>query len=170
MSNDLKHQYITLIQEHEGIIHKVIGLHIDDVEDKKDLFQEILLQAWKSFSRFEGKSSFSTWLYRVALNTVFTFKRHAKKKEKIGLDQVKEPAQTPQSQEPHEHLYYLVKQLDEVDRTLFTLHLEGYKNKEIAKLMGMTTNHVNVKVHRLKNKIVESLKNNQWTFTKSGQK
>ena len=75
-----------LIQENEGIIHKVISLHIDVIEDKKDLFQEILLQGWKSFPKFEERSSFSTWLYRVALNTVFTFKKSVKKKVGISVD------------------------------------------------------------------------------------
>ncbi len=74
MVNNLQDQYISLIQQHEGILHKVIKLYVDDDEDKKDLYQEVLLQAWKSFGSFKGDSAFSTWLYRVCLNTVLTFK------------------------------------------------------------------------------------------------
>jgi len=69
MSNPLNYEYIKLIQENEAIIHKVIGLYVDNPEDKKDLFQEILLQTWKSFKKFKGQSKFSTWLYKVALNS-----------------------------------------------------------------------------------------------------
>lgn len=159
MSNKSKEHYVRLVQQHEGIIHKVIGLHIDAAEDKKDVYQEILLQAWKSFEKFEGRSSFSTWLYRVALNTVFSYKKTEQKKSKA--DQVAmEQAETMQTggKESYELLYQLVRQLDEVDRSLMTLHLDGYKNKEIAEILGMTSNHVNVKIHRLKNHIVEQFK------------
>ena len=153
----MEDQYVALIQQHEGIIHKVISLHIDDAEDKKDLFQEILLQAWKSFGKFEGKSSFSTWLYRVALNTVFNFKKSEKKNDNAKEAVAKIPEPTKEK-ENHELLYYLIRQLDEVDRTIMTLHLDGYKNKEIAEILGMTTNHVNVKIHRLKTQIIEAYK------------
>ncbi len=158
MPNNLEDQYVALIQKHEGILHKVISLHIDDAEDKKDLFQEILLQAWKSFEKFEGKSAFSTWLYKVALNTVFNFKKSEKKKEKSGEAALEMTEQQSEKKENHELLYYLIRQLDRVDRTLMTLHLDGFKNKEIAEIIGLTTNHVNVKIHRLKTQIVEAFK------------
>lgn len=152
-------QYVALIQQHEGIIHKVINLHIDHAEDRKDLFQEILLQAWKSFPRFEGKSKFSTWLYRVALNTVFTFQRKERDQEQTGLESVAEPTQAaPEKTELHEWLYHLIRQMDEVDRTVMTLHLDGYQHKEIAEILGMTANHVNVKIHRLKKYLIDTLK------------
>lgn len=158
MSKDLEDQYVGLIQKNEGIIHKVISLHIDDKEDKKDLFQEVLLQAWKSFPRFEERSSFSTWLYRVALNTVFTFKKAEKKKVKSSIELMPN-VKTPEIKEkPHELLYLLVRQLDEVDRTIMTLHLDSYKNSEIAEILGIKVNHINVKIHRLKNQIIESYK------------
>lgn len=158
MPDNLKDQYVALIQQHEGIIHKVIGLHVDDAEDKKDLFQEILLQAWKSFGKFKGQSAFSTWLYRVALNTVFNFKKSEKKKVETEIAASENVQTHVQPKEDHELLYLLIRQLDEVDRTLMTLHLDGYKNMEIADIMGMTSNHVNVKIHRVKNQIIERFK------------
>ncbi len=158
MSKDLKDKYVELIQKNEGIIHKVINLHIDNTEDKKDLFQEILLQAWKSFPKFEERSSFSTWLYRVALNTVFTFKKAAKKKVGTSVELLPDTKTTEGHEKPHELLYLLIRNLDKVDRTIMTLHLDSYKNKEIAEILGMKVNHVNVKIHRLKNQIIESYK------------
>lgn len=158
MSKDLENKYVELIQTNEGIIHKVISLHIDDPEDKKDLFQEILLQGWKSFSRFEERSRFSTWLYRVALNTVFTFQKAKKRKIPTSAELPPDINTTEIKEEPHELLYQLIRQLDKVDRTIMTLHLDSYKNKEIAEILGMNTNHVNVKIHRLKNQIIESYK------------
>jgi len=158
MSKDLKDKYVELIQQNEGIIHKVISLHINNAEDKKDLFQEILIQAWNSFPKFEERSSFSTWLYRVALNTVFTFKKSAKKKVGISVEIMPDINSIEIKEKPHELLYLLVKRLNEVDRTIMTLHLDSYKNKEIAEILGMKVNHVNVKIHRLKNQIIESYK------------
>lgn len=158
MSKDLKDKYVELIQSNELIIHKVISLHIDHPEDKKDLFQEILLQGWKSFPKFEERSSFSTWLYRVALNTVFTFKKNSKRQVKTNNEIPDNINVTEEKEEPHELLYQLIRKLDTIDRTIMTLHLDSYKNKEIAEILGIKVNHVNVKIHRLKNQIIESYK------------
>jgi len=158
MLSSLEDEYIQLIQQHEGILHKVINLYVDNAHDKEDLFQEVLLQAWKSYSSFKGKSAFSTWLYRVCLNTVMTFQR----KETRKTDQTETWKQNPKDVQPdmenHELLYFLVKQLEKVDRMLMTLHLDGYKNKEIAEITGMTQNHVNVKIHRVKKQIISAFK------------
>jgi len=156
--NELAEKYVALIQENENIIHKVIGMHVIDAEDKKDLFQEVLLQSWKSFPKFEARANFSTWLYRVSLNTVFTFKKRVKKR--INLEEVRvDPANTEESKdEPHELLYRIIQNLGEVDCTIMTLHLDGYKNKEIGEIIGLKLNHINVKIHRLKEQIVESYK------------
>ena len=158
MCKDLKDKYVELIQQNEGIIYKVINLHIDNAEDKKDVFQEILLQAWKSFPKFEERSSFSTWLYRVSLNTVFTFRKTTNKKVETSVELLPDIKSIELNEKPHELLYLLIKQLDKVDRTIMTLHLDAYKNKEIAEILGINVNHINVKIHRLKNQIIESYK------------
>jgi len=145
---------MALIQKHEGIIHKVIGLYIDNEEDKRDLKQEILLQGWRGYQNFKAQSSFSTWLYRVALNTVLSHTKKAKKEE--GPIQAVEKDAIPA--EDHELLYQLIKTLNDIDRMLITLHLDGYKHKEISEITGMTANHVTVKIHRLKAEIIHKFK------------
>ena len=156
MTNHLQDQYITLIKNHEGILHKVIKLYVDDAEDKKDLYQEVLLQGWKSFESFKGDAAFSTWLYKVCLNTVLTFKRREIKFKEVIAD-AELPAGT-QDNDNAEFLYYLIKQLPEVDKMLMILHLDGYKNIEIADITGTTQNYVNVKIHRLKNLLITQFK------------
>jgi len=146
--------FIKDIKENEGIIFKVIGLYTDSEEDKKDLYQEILYQAWRSFQNFKKDSKFSTWLYKVALNTALNFRR--KEKQKTTLPDTME-AQL-ETNENFELLYLIIKSFDEVNRMLITLHLDGYKNIEIAEITGMTQNHINVKLHRLKNIIIEKFK------------
>jgi RNA polymerase sigma-70 factor, ECF subfamily len=156
MSNHQQAEYIKRIQEHNGIIHKVIGLYVNNREDKRDLYQEVLLQAWKSYKNFKGKSVFSTWLYKVALNTVLTFNKKRKITEGFDKSEPSEPIQD--SKEDHEVLYHIIKSLGEIDRMLISLHLDGYKNNEIAEITGMTQNHINVKLHRIKGQIIEQFK------------
>jgi RNA polymerase sigma-70 factor (ECF subfamily) len=156
MQDHKKDEYIEQIQKHTGIIYKVIGLYVDDEEDKKDLHQEILLQGWKSFQNFKGKSAFSTWLYKVALNTVLTYQKKHKRKDEFKDQLVNEPA--TDHKENHEILYQIIKSFNKIDRMLITFHLDGYKNQEIAEITGMTANHINVKIHRLKGRIIEKFK------------
>jgi len=150
--------YIKQIKDNERIIHKVIGLYIYQTEDKKDLYQEVLLQAWKSFENFKGESKFSTWLYKVSLNTVLSFTRKSKATEPLEHEVMNSLHCSEDKKETYEILYYLIRQLDEVDRMLMVLHLDGYKNFEISEITGMKTNNVNVKIYRLKQKIIKQLK------------
>lgn len=149
-------EFITRIQSHSGILHKVIGLYVDNVEDQRDLQQEIILQAWKSYPKFAGKSSFATWLYRVSLNTVLGFRRKTSKQLQLQAD-LPPPASTTNGNDNAQLLYELVKRLNEVDRMVITLHLEGYGNHEIAEVMDLKANHINVKLHRLKKRIIAQL-------------
>lgn len=157
----MEETYISLIQQHEGIIHKVIGLYVDSEEDKKDMYQEILLQAWKSFRNFKNNSTFSTWLYKVCLNTALTFRKKEELKTKMTVEITQKQGSTTLEKnraEEYELLYIIIKQMNDVDRMLMTLHLDGYKNKEIAEITGMKGNHVNVKIHRLKTFIIDQFK------------
>ncbi|MEL6923250.1 MAG: sigma-70 family RNA polymerase sigma factor [Bacteroidota bacterium] len=157
--------FVALIQENTGIIHKVINLYVDAPEDRRDLKQEILLQAWKSYARFEGKSAFSTWLYRISLNTVLTFRRKATP-EVLPLSR-NDTTQTtqPANLENKDLLFHAIRQLGEVDRMIITLHLEGYRNPEIADITGLKINHLNVKLHRIKKQIVSQLKKDTYGLT-----
>ena len=121
------------------------------------MYQEILLQSWRSYSNFKAKAQFSTWLYRVALNTALNFHRKRRKTENLDavqqvlVDKQKDTSDT-------EILYLVIKSLSEVDRMLITLHLDGYKNGEIAEITGMTVNHINVKLHRIRTIITNKFK------------
>jgi len=157
MSKEQEEEFGDLIQKHSGILFKVIHLYVDDEEDRRDLYQEILIQVWKSFSRFKGQSKFSTWLYRVALNTTLTFQKKEQKRRSTSVVEL-ETATEEDPSDMKDQLYRLVKQLNEVDRMIMTLHLDSYSNKEIAGITGMTSNHINVKLHRLKSQIIEQLK------------
>ncbi len=154
-----------LVQQNAGIIHKVIRLYVDHPEDRRDLYQEVLLQAWKSYAGFKGEAAFSTWLYRISLNTVLTFRR----RQRLPISEL--PSQFELAAEPTRHtpedselLWLAIKQLNEIDRVIITLHLDGYDNEEIAEVTGLNKNNTTVRLHRAKQSVVQRLKN--WTSAK----
>ena len=152
-------EFITKIQNHSGIIHKILYLYVDDPEDSQDLKQEIQLQAWRAKERFRGDSQFSTWLYRVALNTVLTYRRKKKVQttEITNNDFVKEhPKDTS---EQADLLLRAIKSLNDIDKTIITLHLEDYDNGEIGDITGLTKNNVGVKLHRIKDNLKKKITN-----------
>lgn len=142
-------EFIRLIQKHAGIIHKILYLYVDDPEDKRDLKQEIQLQAWKAVPHFRGDSLFSTWLYRVALNTVFTFNRK-KRVQTSPLENEDWSMSTPDASEKSELLLRAIKSLNDIDKTIITLHLDDYDYAEISDMLGLSKSHVGVKIHRIK--------------------
>lgn len=158
-----ENEFLKLINQHSGIIHKIIYLYVDDPEDKHDLRQEILLQAWKSLGNFHGKSSFSTWLYRVALNTVLTFRRKDKSRLKESLTNIELEQEAVEKDVRSDILYRAIKLLNDIDKTIITLHLEDYSNDEIADITGLSKNNIAVKLHRIKGSLTEKLKEKVWT-------
>lgn len=159
MGQQLEKEFTALIEENKGIIYKVIRLYIRHNEDEQDLFQEILFQAWRSFPNFKGNSKFSTWLYRVGLNTVLTFKRRPNvvvPHEDLSL--LKVTAGEKNLKEESEALYLAIRELSEIDRMIVTLHLDGYENEEIGDIAGLTKNNVAVKLFRIKESLTKKLK------------
>lgn len=152
-------EFTKLIEENRGIIYKVIRLYIRHEEDERDLFQEILFQAWRSYPNFKGDSKFSTWLYRVSLNTVLTFKRRPQlvvPHEDLSLLNARSPEKN--ASEETEVLYLAIRELNEIDRMILTLHLDGYENEEIADIAGLTKNNIAVRLHRAKETVTKRIK------------
>lgn len=151
-------QFIEALTEAKGIIFKVIRLYVDDREDEKDLYQEIVYQAWRSYPNFRGNSKFSTWLYKVSLNTVLTFKR--KPRKNVGIEVVidRHVGTDESRNDDIERLYQAICSLAEIDRVIVTMHLDGYENEEIAEVSGLTRNHVGVKLFRIKETLANKLR------------
>lgn len=158
MVHNLEKDFTEQIDQNRGIIYKVIRLYVHHEDDEKDLFQEILFQAWKSYPRFLGQSKFSTWLYRVALNTVLTFKRRIKLVEPHDdMSRFNAVSTDGNRNEESEALYIAIRMLNEIDRMIVTLHLDGYENEEIADITGITKNNTAVKLHRIKETLTKKL-------------
>lgn len=131
-------------------------MYVQRPEDRDDLFQEITLQAWKSYPRFKGNARFSTWLYRVALNTAITHYRKQKRNPITFTDidgyEIQEAAADP-TEAQFQLMYKAIGELSEVDKALVLLYLEDYPYDDIAQMMGITANHVAVKMNRIKSKL-----------------
>ena len=131
---------------------------MDKQADREDLFQEITLQAWKAYGSFRGDAKFSTWLYRVALNTAITFFRKEKRKPDIYSTDVV-PDQTEETIDPVEEqvkaMYTAIGNLSSVDKAIVMLYLEDYSYIEIGDMMGITANNVAVKMNRIKARLKE---------------
>ncbi len=149
----MQQQFIKLIEQHQSIIYKAINLYVQDVNDKAELFQEILYQAWISFSSFKEEAKFPTWLYRVALNTAIGFSKKQKKKKHFlneqntqylyGLHDIADS-------EKIDILYQLIADLSPVDKALIMLYIDNHDYQEISAIMGISVSNVGVKINRIK--------------------
>lgn len=155
MSQPDKKKFLQLVQQHRGIMQKVIFLYIDDAEERQDMLQEILLQAWKSYHAFEGRSKISTWLYRVSMNTVLTAQRKSYRRPETEPLEAAHMKQTHEGEDEQEWLMYNIKQLAEIDRMIISLHLDGYEHEEIADITGMQKSNVTLRLHRIRKKLAE---------------
>jgi RNA polymerase sigma-70 factor (ECF subfamily) len=150
-------EFVELLNNHQNIIHKICNVYMDSASDKEDLFQEITLQAWKSIKNFRGDAQFSTWLYRVALNTAITFFRKEKKQIQTTFTE-----SFPESKDEHDPIeeqvramYKAIAALSKIDKALVMLYLDDYSYKEMAEVLGMTVTNVGVKMNRIKTKLKE---------------
>jgi RNA polymerase sigma-70 factor (ECF subfamily) len=152
-------EFLSQLKEHQNIIYKLVHLYATSEEDKKDLYQEILFQAWKTYSSFRGEAKFSTWLYRLSLNTIFTIQRKTNKVEYTDTTKYEEQLTTTSSNDEKERLYKAIRTLSDTERAIVSLHLDGYDNKEVGELLGITANLVGVKLYRAKQQLTTLLKN-----------
>lgn len=164
MDRVLEIEFLERIEEHKGILFKIAKMYMDCYDDQKDLFQEITYQAWKAYPSFQGKSQFSSWLYRVALNTAIVFLKSEKKRS--GFIQNKAPEQMPQvSQEDYNDeddqnlnkMYNAIQQLPPIDKALIFYYLEGTNGKEMAAQLGISEANARVKLNRAKEKLKKLL-------------
>jgi RNA polymerase sigma-70 factor (ECF subfamily) len=154
--NETETIFLNKINSHKGIIYRIARLYIENETERQDLVQEMIYQLWRSFQNFEGKSSFSTWMYRVCLNTALTY---SKKNNSSIRNHQDEKLHLSGDEQPHELnekieiLYQIIQTLSEVERALIFLYLEGLSGKEIADNLGISEVNVRVKINRIKDKM-----------------
>jgi RNA polymerase sigma-70 factor (ECF subfamily) len=151
--------FMEQVQANQGIIRKLVGLYANSEDERKDLYQEILFQAWKGFASFRGDAKFSTWLYRISLNTILTSQRKVSRveyRESVEDAPLSDGADA-EKQENARILRQAIRRLPETERAIITLHFDGYTNPEIAEIMGISPNNATVKLHRIKSQLITNL-------------
>ena len=158
MTQELEKQFVNLLDENQNIIHKVCRVYTNNSDAHKDLFQEVTIQLWKAYPKFRGDAKFSTWMYRVALNTAITIYR--KSKRQIQTSDISDFHYRLESSEydatmddQMKLLYKAIHQLSDVEKALILLYLEDKPYREIAETMGLTEVNARVKVNRIKGKL-----------------
>lgn len=149
----MEQTFLKLVEQHRALLYKVCHTFESSSEGRKDMFQEIVLQLWRAFPGYDSRVKWSTWAYRIALNTAITQLRKQTRRKP-------EPAMTPQvtwernpEEEALEELYVAISTLNDLEKALIHLYLDDVPYAEIASIIGITENNVGVKLNRIKTKL-----------------
>lgn len=158
MNKELEREFIQQVDDNQNIIHKICRLYTADEHAHKDLFQEISIQLWNAYPKFRGDSKFSTWAYRVALNTAISLYR--KKTRTIAtiefdstIHKFKYDEYNYQEEEQLKILYKAVHQLNDIEKALVFMYLEDKDYTEISETLGISEVNARVKMNRIKTKL-----------------
>jgi RNA polymerase sigma factor (sigma-70 family) len=154
-------EFINAVEENRNIIFKVCNMYMNSPAERKDLFQEILLNAWKGIKNYKGDAKFSTWLYRVALNTSITYYKKfqkTKSEQSAEADILVNVEQPGYEDEQVSAMNMAINELSTIEKALVMLYLDDYSHQQIAEIMGITPNLVAVKMNRIKARLRETSK------------
>lgn len=157
-TDHIQEQFLELIRENNGIIHKVCHLYCHTLHNRQDLFQEILLQLWKAFPKFRNESKISTWMYRIALNTAISdFRKQQRRISTVG-DALPEKADlhaaAPVEQKERLAAFLeAVTRLSDIEKAIVILYLEEKNYQEMEEILGIGQAGLRVKMNRIKEKL-----------------
>lgn len=160
-----RERFLKLIEQNEKRLLRVCRVYAASREEREDLFQEIVLQAWRALPAFRGDASEDTWIFRVALNVAMKGAARARKSaaRQLPLDGISfryegdAAAAGADLAERVERLYACIGRLDPVDRSIMLLYLEELPHERIASVLGISANHVGVKIHRIKKRLLSCM-------------
>lgn len=169
MENTKEIRFRQIVEENGNRNIRICSYYSKNTEDRKDMYQEILVNIWKSLDKFRGDSAISTWIYRIAVNTSLTFAGKSYRNMNLNIDQLPQNIgillyddELEHKQRTELHLEELETQLNLlsiIDKALITMILEGLSIREIAEVIGLTEPNVKVKIHRIKEHLKQQLNN-----------
>jgi RNA polymerase sigma-70 factor (ECF subfamily) len=161
IDNTLTDEFLDLVEEHKKLIYKVSHMYCNSTIDKKDLFQEILINLWKAFPGFKSNSKTSTWIYRISINTAISWLRdYLKKTDHIEyFDVFPQLPDNSDFEGIYDRLYEAIGFLGKLDKAIILLQLDGYSYDEISEIMGLTRTNVATRINRIKVKLKKHLSN-----------
>ena len=162
MQNKLEKKLLSDFEKNQNIVHKVCRIYTTNQDQHNDLFQEIAIQVWKNYSKFRGEAKFSTWMYRVALNTAISLYRKSSRSIKTQdfsdvSFKIKSVDYDDTKDQQLKALYDGIRELSDIEKALIFLYLEDKPYKEIAITLGITEVNARVKMNRAKDKLKKSL-------------
>jgi RNA polymerase sigma-70 factor, ECF subfamily len=160
--------FLRWLREHQGLLRRVTRSFAETQADQEDLLQEILLHAWSSLPTFRSESKETTWLYRLALNTAMVWQRKEQRRRLkheafsafLAHDAVTPHGENSEKEELIERLYSAIRRLPKLDASLALLCLDGLSHREMGDVLGITENHIGVRLHRIRKQLAEQLKGN----------
>jgi RNA polymerase sigma-70 factor (ECF subfamily) len=161
---DAERQFAELLERHRGIVFKVAATYCRNPADREDVAQEIVTQLWRAFPKFDATRTFSTWMYRIALNVAISFVRSNSVRERhtVALDDTHDVADSsPISSDEHEGaglLRAFIDRLDSLNRALLLLYLDDHSYSDIAAILGITATNVATKISRLKQRFAHEMR------------
>ncbi|MCT3762368.1 RNA polymerase sigma factor [Elizabethkingia anophelis] len=163
MQSKQEENFVKQITENQRLIHKVCRIYTDNEVDHEDLFQEITLQLWKSFSGYRGEAKFSTWMYRIALNTAISLFRKSDRKIRAQSDvdfvSLKiEYDEYIDDEDKIRNMYKMIHKLSDIERALIMMYLDDKSYREIGDILGITEGNARVKMNRAKNNLKSLVK------------
>lgn len=158
MSGDKHELYLEIIEKHKGIIFKITRSYCKNEFDREDLTQEILAQIWRSLDTYDDAFKITTWMYRVALNVAISFYRkdksaaykHTEMEDKLLSYDMERESENEQSLI---ELYEFINELNDIDKAVLLMYLEGENQSEIAANLNITVSNVSTKISRIKQKL-----------------
>ena len=154
-------RFQALVDEHRKILYKVCNSYCRNQDDRENLAQEIIVQLWRSFARFDEHCRFSTWMYRIALNVAISFYRRERTRTQHllpGDERLLEVVDDRGSETSEMRaLYQFIDGLDPLNKALVLLYLDGCSYREIADVLGISETNVATKISRLKKALREQL-------------
>ena len=152
----IEKEFLNMFEAQKRTIYKVCYIYANDQDNLNDLFQETVLNLWKSFPRYRGDSNITTWVYRIAMNTCITFLRRSNTRPQtipMTANMASMMADDDETAGMLQELYKLINQLGKLERALILLWLEERSYQEIADILGISKNNVAVKLNRVKEKL-----------------
>jgi RNA polymerase sigma-70 factor (ECF subfamily) len=155
-TKELEKEFLDMIEAQKRTIYKVCYMYANDQDDLNDLFQETVLNLWKSFPSYRGDSKLTTWVYRISMNTCITYLRHASHRPQtvpMTANVASQMAADEDTSAQLQDLYKLINQLGKLERALILLWLEERNYQEMADILGLSKANVAVKLNRIREKL-----------------
>ena len=154
-------QFLDLVETHKGIVVRICSVYAKRQDERDDLFQEIIVQLWRAWPSFEGRSQFSTWMYRIALNTAISGLRKKKMPlvliDHAAIPEVADPGADLHKEEQLGLLYAAIRELPEIDRALVMLYLDDHSYEEMEVILGINQGALRTKMNRAKEKLKKNI-------------